>query len=82
MDEHETDEVVSDKGVHPKIYNQARWKAQDFLEKLQAFVVIAGGSKRSINDLADMTVRQMLFDFIPNDITFGVMYRDRDREER
>ena len=51
------------------IYENHKYDVQKALDELQACVVLAGGSKPSIQKLANMTLAEAMFAYFPNNIS-------------
>lgn len=66
------DEVQCPKSCHSATFAKHKEDAQRVLDELQACLVLSGGSKASIQNLANMTLAEMLFVCLPNNISVKV----------
>lgn len=75
-EEHESDpEIRKPEWCNERVFNRCKWRAQCFLEEIQAAAILAGGRKFTLQELEEMPLNKLLFQFLPNGITFSVQYQ-------
>ena len=75
------DEVQCPKSCNRDTFERCKEEGQRVLDELQACIIIAGGKKITIQELANMSVAEMVFLCLPNNISVKVSLANLPRRE-